>query len=198
MSSQPVDELPLAKRARPGESAVIFAVCAAGSVAVAWLGLSTRGFLALLLPMGGFVVAGFIAGLSLNQGGAVAAITTIGWVGGGVGCLFAVVSTQAWHSTASLIPGMTIALAVVWLVIGFGEGALVLLTPGRERASAVLLKLPLTLGCGGLVGGALAGVAMTLGAPNDPIVVTLLGIAFVIPYASKGYAFALLPPPNAA
>jgi len=35
-------------------------------------------------------------------------------------------------------------------------------------------------------------------ASNDPIVVTLLGIAFGIPYASKGYAFASLPPPNAA
>ena len=45
---------------------------------------------------------------------------------------------------------------------------------------------------------AVAGVAMTLGASNDPIVVTLLGIAFVIPYASKGYAFASLVPPNAA
>lgn len=198
MSSQPVDERPLAKRARPGASAVIFAVCAAGSVAVAWLGLSTRGFLALFLPLGGFAVAGLIAGLSLNQGKAVAAITTIGWFVGGVGCLLAVVSTQAWHSPALLVPGMTIAFAVVWLVIGFCEGGLVLLTPGRERASAVLLKLPLTLGFGGLVGGALAGVAMTLGASNDPIVVTLLGIAFVIPYASKGYAFASLPPPNAA
>ena len=198
MSSQPVDQLPLAERARPGESAVIFAVCAAGSVAVTWLGLSTRGFLALFLPLGGFAVAGLIAGLSLNQGKAVAAITTIGWFVGGVGCLLAVVSTQAWHSTASLVPGMTIAFAVVWLVIGFCEGGLVLLTPGRERASAVLLKLPLTLGFGGLVGGAVAGVAMTLGASNDPIVVTLLGIAFVIPYASKGYAFASLAPPNAA
>jgi hypothetical protein len=198
MSSQPVDERPLAKRVRPGASAVIFAVCAVGSLAVAWLGLSTRGFLPLFLPLGGFAVAGLIAGLSLNQGKAVAAITTIGWFVGGVGCLLAVVSTQAWQSTALLVPGMTIAFSVVWLVIGFGEGLLVLLTPGRERASAVLLNLPLTLGFGGLVGGALAGVAMTLGASNDPIVVTLLGIAFVIPYASKGYAFALLPPPNAA
>jgi len=167
-------------------------------VAVAWLGLSTRGFLALFLPLGGFAVAGLIAGLSLNQGKAVAAITTIGWFVGGVGCSLAVVSTQAWQSTALLLPGMTIAFAVVWLVIGLGEGLLVLLTPGRERASAVLLNLPLALGFGGLVGGALAGVAMTLGAFNDPIVVTLLGIAFVIPYASKGYALASLPPPNAA
>jgi len=197
MPSQPVDALPLAERARPVESAVIFAVCAAGSLAVAWLGLSTRGLLALFLPLGGFAVAGLIAGLRLNQGKAVAAITTIGWFVGGVGCLLAVVSTQAWHSTASLVPGMTIAFAVVWLLIGFCEGGLVLLTPGRERASAVVLKLTLTLGFGGLVGGALAGVAMTLGASNDPIVVTLLGIAFVIPYASKGYAFASLPPPNA-
>ena len=125
MSSQPVDERPLAERARPGASAVIFAVCAAGSVAVAWLGLSTRGFLALFLPLGGFAVAGLIAGLSLNQGKAVAAITTIGWFVGGVGCLLAVVSTQAWQSTALLVPGMTIAFAVVWLVIGFGEGLLV-------------------------------------------------------------------------
>jgi hypothetical protein len=146
----------------------------------------------------GFAVAGLIEGLSLNQGKALAAITTVGWLGGGVGCLLAVVSTQAWHSTTSLVPGMTIAFAVVWLVIGFGEGALILLTPGRERESAVLVKLPLTLGFGGLVGGALAGVAMTLGASNDPIVVTLLGVSFVIPYASKGYAFASLPPPNAA
>jgi len=198
MSSQPVDERPPARRTSPGASAVIFAVCAAGSVAVAWLGLSTRGFLALFLPLGGFAVAGLIAGLSLNQGKAVAAITTIGWFVGGVGCSLAVVSTQAWQSTALLLPGMTIAFAVVWLVIGLGEGLLVLLTPGRERASAVLLNLPLALGFGGLVGGALAGVAMTLGASNDPIVVTLLGIAFVIPYASKGYAFASLPPPNAA
>ena len=198
MSSQPVDERPPARRTSPGASAVIFAVCAAGSVAVTWLGLSARGFLALFLPLGGFAVAGLIAGLSLNQGKAVAAITTIGWFAGGVGCLLAVVSTQAWQSTALLLPGMTIAFAVVWLVIGFGEGLLVLLTPGRERASAVLLKLPLTLGFGGLAGGALAGVAMTLGASNDPIVVTLLGIAFVIPYASKGYALASLPPPNAA
>ena len=198
MSSQPVEERPLAKRFSPEVSAVIFAVCAAGSVAVAWLGLSTRGFLALFLPLGGFAVAGLIAGLSLNQGKAVAAITTIGWFAGGVGCSLAVVSTQAWQSTALLAPGMTIVFAVMWLAIGFGEGLLVLLTPGRERASAVLLKLPLALGFGGLVGGALAGVAMTLGASNDPIVVTLLGIAFVIPYASKGYAFASLPPPNAA
>jgi len=198
MPSQSVDALPLAERARPVESAVIFAVCAAGSLAVAWLGLSTRGLLALFLPLGGFAVAGLIAGLSLNQGKAVAAITTIGWFVGGVGCLLAVVSTQAWQSPALLVPGMTIAFAVVWLVIGFCEGGLVLLTPGRERASTVLLQLTRTLGCGGLVGGALAGVAMTLGASNDPIVVTLLGIAFVIPYASKGYAFASLPPPNAA
>ena len=198
MPSQPVEERPLAERARPGASAVIFAVCAAGSVAVTWLGLSARGFLALFLPLGGFAVAGLIAGLSLNQGKAVAAITTIGWFVGGVGCSLAVVSTQAWQSTALLAPGMTIVFAVMWLAIGFGEGLLVLLTPGRERASAVLLKLPLALGFGGLVGGALAGVAMTLGASNDPIVVTLLGIAFVIPYASKGYAFASLPPPNAA
>ena len=198
MSSQPVDERPPARRTSPGASAVIFAVCAAGSVAVAWLGLSTRGLLALFLPLGGFAVGGLIAGLSLNQGKAVAAITTIGWFVGGVGCSLAVVSTQAWQSTALLLPGMTIAFAVVWLVIGVCEGGLVLLTPGRERASAVLLNLTLTLGFGGLVGGALAGVAMTLGASNDPIVVTLLGIAFVIPYASKGYAFASLPPPNAA
>lgn len=167
-------------------------------MAVAWLGLSTRGLPAIFLPLSGFAVAGLIAGLSLNQGKAVVAITTIGWLVGGMGCLLAVVSTQAWHSTASLVPGMTLAFAVVWLVIGFGEGVLVLLTPGRGRASAVLLKLPLTLGSGGLVGGALAGVAMTLGPSNDPIVVTLLGIGFVIPYASKGYAFASLPPPNAA
>jgi hypothetical protein len=197
MPSQTVDALPLAERARPLSSAVVFAVCAAGSLVVASLGLSTRGLLALLLPLGGLAVAGLIAGLSLNQGKAVAAITTIGWFIGGVGCLFAVVSTQAWHSAAALVPGMTIVFAVVWLVVGFCEGGLVLLTPGRERASGVLLNLTLTLGFGGLVGGALAGVAMTLGPSNDPIVVTLLGIAFVIPYAAKGYALASLPPPSA-
>ena len=85
MPSQPVDALPLAERARL-ECAAIFAVCAGGSLAVAWLGLSTRGLLGLFLPLGGFAVAGLIAGPSLNQGKAVAAITTIGWLVGGVGC----------------------------------------------------------------------------------------------------------------